>query len=124
MLLSESSANTLLNGLATLHDSGYIRVFDSTGTELAELTFGATAFAAASGGEIIANAITSESSATAGTADSVTVYASDSTSVLLEGTVGNLDSTADFRFSSLTIGGGDQVRVPSSSYKYSFAIIS
>jgi hypothetical protein len=85
---------------AALANDGYIRIYSGTipatpettasGTLLAELRFNATAFAAASGGVITANAITSDSNANAtGTAGWARILKSDATSVLWD-----LDVTA------------------------------
>jgi hypothetical protein len=82
-----------------------------TGTRLARLTFGATAFPASSnsGGTVTAtaNAITSDTAAVAGTAGYFALMKSDGTTVVATGSVGT--SGADLNLSSLTIAGGATV---------------
>lgn len=81
MILSDAGADAMLAGnFATSLNTGYIRIYSGTapttanaavtGTLLAELRFGATAFGAPSAGtnarQITANAITSDTAADAG----------------------------------------------------------
>lgn len=92
--------NSMLDQLGTAVDSGFLRIYDgsqpadadtalSGQTLLAELTFGADAFPAASGGVLTANAITSDASANAtGTAAWCRILKTDGTTVLFDGTVG------------------------------------
>jgi len=92
--------NTMLDQLGTAADSGFLRIYDgaqpadadtalSGQTLLAELSFGADAFPAASGGVLTANAITSDASANAtGTAAWCRILKTDGTTVLFDGTVG------------------------------------
>lgn len=122
MEFNTTFANTLLTDLGAGHDSAYIRYYDAADVLLAELTFGATAFATAASGSIIANAINSESSATGGIADYVNVYASDSTSLLYNCTVSDLEGEGDVKMSSLTIGEGDMVRFGTGAYKWSLPV--
>lgn len=102
-------------------DNGYLRIYDGTqpanadtavGAQvlLAELRFGADAFAAASNGVATANAITDDSSANAtGTATWFRVLRSDGTSVLFDGSVGT--SGADLNLNSVAIQSGAAVSV-------------
>lgn len=116
-------ANTILTGLGTLHDAGSIRYYDVTNVLLAELVFGATAFGAASGGQSIANSITSESSAVGGVASYVNVVGSDTSSVLYNCTVSDLTGTGNIKMSTTTIGTGDMVRFATGAYKWTLPII-
>lgn len=98
--LSNAAVNAEADALAALLNNGYLRIYSGTqpatadtalsgNTLLAELRFGATAFPAASGGLLTANAITADSSADAtGTASFFRALKSDGTTVILDGTVG------------------------------------
>ncbi len=88
----------ILNGL----NSGFMRWYSGTqpanvaaaitGTILAEPTFAATAFAAASAGSKTANAITDDSLANAnGTATHYRCFASDGTTAHVDGNIGTVD---------------------------------
>lgn len=110
--ISDAAANAACNAAAVLCNSGFLRIYDGTqatnantavGAQvlLAELTFGATAFATAVAGVATANSITADSSANAtGTASWFRVVKTDGTSVVYDGTVGtsgcnlNINSTA------------------------------
>src|ERR1035437_6227708 len=98
-----AGVNAEANALAALLNSGYLRIYDSTGTGqpatadaaittqvlLAELTFGATAFGSAVAGVITANAIASDSDANAsGTATWFRCFESDGTTPVLDGDAG------------------------------------
>jgi hypothetical protein len=82
-----------------------------TGSEVAKLTFGSTAFgtAVASGGVVTAtaNAITSDTNATGGTAGYACLLESNGTTVVATMDVGT--SGASLNLSSLTITGGSTV---------------
>jgi hypothetical protein len=82
-----------------------------TGSEVAKLTFGSTAFATAvaSGGVVTAtaNAITSDTNATGGTAGYACLLESNGTTVVATMDVGT--SGASLNLSSLTITGGSTV---------------
>lgn len=80
---------------------------------LATLTMNATAFPAASGGVLTANAITADSSADAsGTASFFRLFGSDSNNqVLLQGTVGT--SGTDMILNSVAISSGANVSISS-----------
>ncbi len=92
-----------MDAKAVLLNSGYLRIYDSTGTGqpagpdtavstqilLAELRFNATAFGAAVNGVATANAIVSDSDANAtGTATWVRCLKSDGTTAVYDGSVG------------------------------------
>lgn len=110
----------MLDTLTSQADDGYLRIYSgsqpsapedaASGTLLAELRFGATAFDAASGGIAAANAITAEDSAPdTGTAGWFRVFASDGTTALWDGSVGT--SGADMNINSLAIVTGDEVSI-------------
>jgi hypothetical protein len=78
-----------------------------TGTVVATMTFGATALGAAASGTATANAITSDTNATGGTAGYVAFLKSDNTTVVATGSVGT--SASNLVLSTLTIGAGSTV---------------
>ena len=111
--LSNAAASAKADAVCALANSGYLRIYDGTqpGTAddsvttqnlLAELRFGATAFAAAVNGVATANAITPDSSANySGTATWFRVLKSNGTDPLWDGSAGatsgynlNLDSAS------------------------------
>jgi hypothetical protein len=117
--LSNATVNAEADAHSALLNSGYLRIYDGTqptnadtaiGAQvlLAELRFGATAFAAASGGVATANAITSDSSANAtGTATWYRTLKSDGTTVVSDGSVGT--SGANLNLNSVAITAGAAV---------------
>ncbi len=98
--LTTALKNSALDTVFDNCNTGYIRIYNgtrpanantavSTQTLLAELRFGATAFAAASSGSKVANAITSTTDAAAtGTATWTRFLKSDGTTVVGDGDVG------------------------------------
>lgn len=100
---SAALRNTMIDAGAALFNSGDWNLYDGTqpvdagtalsgNTKLAGLAFGATAFAASSGGSATANAITSDTDADAtGTASFFRTLKSDHTTVLQDGNVGIVD---------------------------------
>ena len=114
--LSETAVNAEVNAHSTLLNSGYLRIYDGTqpanadaalGSQvlLAELTFGATAFAAASGGIANANAIGADSSANAtGTATWYRTYKTDGTTVVSDGSVGTSGANLNLNSVSIVVG--------------------
>ena len=117
--LSETTVNAEADAHSALLNSGYLRIYDGAqpanadaaiGAQvlLAELRFGATAFAAASGGVAAANTITSDSSANAsGTATWYRTLKSDGTTVVSDGSVGT--SGANLNLNSVAITAGAAV---------------
>ena len=110
----DASVEAAVDAFCALLNSGYLKIYSGTqpalngavtGTLLATLTFGATAFASssASAGTVTAtaNAITSETNSTAGTAGYFALVKSDGTTVVATGSVGT--SGADLNLSTLTI---------------------
>jgi predicted amidohydrolase YtcJ len=117
--LSNATVNAEADAHSALLNSGYLRIYDGTqptnadtalGSQvlLAELRFGATAFAAASAGVATANAITSDSSSNAtGTATWYRTLKSDGTTVVSDGSVGT--SGANLNLNSVAITAGAAV---------------
>lgn len=114
-------ANTITTRVGT---SGVLRIYSGTppanadtalsgNTQLAELACSSTFAAAASGaGVLTANAITQDSSADAtGTATCFRLFASDGTTVAMQGSVGT--SGADLNLVSTSIVSGQPVQVTS-----------
>ena len=101
--------------------SALLRIYEGTrpsnagaeGTLLAELTCHASQFAlAATGGVLTVSAITADSSANAtGTASWFRLYASNGTTIVLDGDVGTAGS--DLNLDSVSITAGQQVSVSS-----------
>lgn len=119
-LFYDATVKAAVDTAAALLNSGFLRIYSGaqpalngsiTGTRLANLTFSATAFPAssASAGTVTAtaNAITSDTSAVAGTAGYFALVKSDGTTVVATGSVGT--SGADLNLNSLTISGGATV---------------
>lgn len=107
------SAGLDAGGISALLNNGIIQIRTGaqpaaeaalTGTVCATLTFGATAFGAASNGQATANAIASDTNAVGGTAGYVALLKSDTTTVVATGSVGT--SGANMNLSSLTIPAG------------------
>lgn len=105
-----------VNAVTALLNSGFIKVYTGsqpaadgaiTGTLLATMTFGATAFGASSSGTATANAITSGTAGNTGTAGYFALEKSDGTTVVATGSVGT--SGADLNFNSLSISSGATV---------------
>lgn len=126
--LSWDGVKAAMNGLGDAFNSGYLRIYDDTGTIptnaddsnntnvlLATLTLGANAYGDCSGaGVITAGTITADSSADAtGTAAYGRYYASDGTTCLFQGTCGT--SEADFILNSLSIAAGANVSCSSAT---------
>ncbi len=114
--------NAALDAQSPLANTGYLRIYSGakpatpetavSGTLLATLRLNATAFGAASGGVITANAITADTNAAAsGTAGYFRILKSDGTSALFDGTVGT--SGADLNLNSVAISAGATVSVTS-----------
>lgn len=93
--LANAAANAEANALATLLNTGYLRIYTgpqpatadtaiSSQTLLAELRFGSTAFGSASAGVITANSISAGSSLANGTAVWARCLKSDGTTAVLD----------------------------------------
>lgn len=115
--------NQMIDAFTANLNSGLLRIYDSTqavnadtaiGAQvlLAELTFNATAFGAASSGSATANAITADASANAtGTATWARWTNAAGTTTYLDCSVGT--SGADINFNSVAISSGANVAVTS-----------
>ncbi len=126
--ISDAAVNAQANALAALANNGYLRVYDGAqpanadtalGAQvlLAELRFGATAFAAAVAGVLTANALTPDSAANAtGTAAWFRVLQSNGTSALWDGNVGVTGSTSDLELNSVGISINAAVSVSALTY--------
>lgn len=97
----DSAVEAAVNAVGALLDNGYLEIYTGSqpaldgslsGTLLAQLIFGAAAFApaTASGGTVtaVANAITSATAGATGTAAYFALVQSNGTSVVMTGTVG------------------------------------
>jgi len=109
-----------VDAFCTELNSGFLEIYTGsqpavdaalTGTLLATLTFGATAFGASSssGGIVtaIANAITSGTAGNTGTAGYFALLKSDGTTVVATGSIGT--SGCDLNISTTSINSGDNV---------------
>lgn len=105
-----------VNAVTALLNSGFIKVYTGTqpaldvavtGTLLASMTFGATAFGASSVAVATANAISAGTAGNTGTAGYFALVKSDNSTVVGTGSVGT--SAADLNFNSLAISSGASV---------------
>jgi hypothetical protein len=112
---SLGSRNASANAVAALCNSGFIQVYSGTrpatpdtalsgNVLLATLTFGATAFGAASAGVATANAIASGTAVATGTASFARAFKSDDSTVVGDFNCGT--SGSDFNFSTLSFVSG------------------
>jgi hypothetical protein len=120
MAANPKFSNLCVNGeadfIGVALDSGFIRIYDGSQPAtadtalsgqvlLAELTFGADAFPAASAGVLTANAIASDSSANAtGTAAWARLLKTDGTSVVMDGTVGTASANVVINSTAISAG--------------------
>lgn len=113
----DASDIAAVNAFTALLNNGFLKIYSGaqpsvngavTGTLLATLTFGATAFgtATASGGTVTAtaNAITSGIAAATGTAGYFALVKSDGTTVVATGTVGTSGANLNGPSTSITSG--------------------
>jgi hypothetical protein len=115
--LSTTVRNAMLDAITTAAGSNaLIRIYSGsrpanpaaaiTGTLLGTLTCGATFAAAASGGVLTLNAITSDSSADAtATATHFRLWKSDGTTAVIDGDVGTSGSDLNLNTTSIVTGG-------------------
>jgi hypothetical protein len=113
MRLTVAERNATLDASLNVLNSGFIRIYSGTrptdsdtalsgNTLLAQLTFGSTAFAAATGGSKTANAITEDTLADAtGTASFARLFRSNGTTVHSDISVGT--SGAELNLNTLSI---------------------
>lgn len=123
MRLCLARRNEALDALRDNLANGFLRIYSGTRPTdadtalsgnilLAELTFGATAFPAASGGVLTANAITQDSAADAtGTASFARLFESNGTTVFCDLSVGT--SGMEINFATLSFVQGLVVQVTS-----------
>ena len=120
--LSTASADAAANAMAALYDSGYLRLYAgtkpadantalTTQTLVVEHRFPSPAFGASAGGVATANAIANAVVSGLGPMTFFRCFASDGTTVLLDGTVAL--SGADLRVDALDPGIGVTNRVNS-----------
>jgi hypothetical protein len=102
-----------VNAVTALLNSGFIKLFTGsqpaedvalTGTLLATMTFGATAFGASSGGTATANAISSGTAGNTGTAAYFALVKSDGTTVVGTGSVGTTGCDLNLNSTSISAG--------------------
>lgn len=97
--LTAAQRNSALDAIRASYNSGKLRIYSGSvpanadaalggATQLVELTLNATAFPAASGGVITANAITGGTAGASGTASFFRLLDSAGTTVLAQGAVG------------------------------------
>jgi len=125
-VISNEAAIACIDALtALLNGGGIVEIWSGTkpadvsaaltGTKLGTLTLSATAFAAASdntgSAQALANAITSETNAVAGTASHFRAFKSDTTTGVLDGTVGTSD--ADMVLNKVIFDAGDDITASS-----------
>jgi len=116
-LFYDATVNASVNAVTAVLNSGFIAIYTGgqpslnggvTGTQLVELTFGATAFGnsscSAGTATATANAITNGTATNTGTAGYFVLYRSDNTTVVATGSVGT--SGADLNLSTLSIVSG------------------
>lgn len=123
---ADAAVNEEASRIGALANSGKLRIYSGTqpangdasitGTLLAELTMGATAFGSPTAGLISANSITQDSSAdNTGTATHFRLWKSDGTTPLFDGNVGT--SGCDLNLNSTSIQAGGVVAVSSFTYQ-------
>lgn len=105
--------DSAMNALSALLNSGTIKIYSGTqpslngtltGTLLATLTFGATAFGSSSGGVITANAITAGTAVATNTAGYFALVKSDGTTVVGTGTCGTTGTDMILNSTSIVTG--------------------
>jgi hypothetical protein len=108
MTYTTAARNAVMDFFDTMLDGGTIELQTAAHAEVATLTFGATAFAAADTGVAVAEAISPDTNAAGGIIDHAHYIASDTTELAaLTCTVNGGDG--DLTFSNLTIGASDTV---------------
>jgi len=132
MRLAVARRNEALDAIRDNANSGILRIYSGTrptdadtslsgNTVLAELVLNATAFAAASGGVLTANAITQDASANAsGTASFARLFQSDGTTVFGDLSVSASGGGGEIQFATTTFTAG--VAVSISSFTITFPV--
>jgi len=110
MILTTEERNDALDNIFDKYNSGTLKFHSAAHAVLATTTFGATAFASAAAGQKVANAITKDSSVSAGTIDHAHVIESDTTegAQLTCGTTG-----ADINLTTLTLNAAEELSITS-----------
>lgn len=123
--LSTARRNAAVDGHAAALNNGFLRVYAGSvpanadaalggATLLGTLGLGATAFGAAASGTATANPITADSAADAtGTASFFRAFASDGTTVVLQGTVTATGGGGVLELNTVAITAGVQIAVTS-----------
>lgn len=122
--VSNVGVNAEADAFGALFNSGYLRIYAGSQpanadtaltaqTLLAELRFNTTAFPAASGGVLTANAITSGVASASGTAAFFRCLKSDGTTVLLDGTCDISANSPNITLPTTTITAGVTVSITS-----------
>lgn len=113
LTLATTVKNSVLDAISALINTGgagTLEIWTSAfGTKLADLTFNATSFAAASGGSATANAITADSSANATGTAAVFRIKSGGGTTLIDGTVGTTGQ--DINFNTVSFVTGDNISI-------------
>jgi hypothetical protein len=117
--ISIAGGNLMLNALLDVLNTGFIDIYDSTGTgqpagpdtavstqvKLATCTLNATAFAAAAGDTKTANAIGNGTGLAVGTATWFRALKSDHTTAVIDGSAGTSGTDLVLNDAAITIGG-------------------
>jgi hypothetical protein len=117
--LSLASWNLALDSAMNVVNSGFLDIYDSTGTgqpatpdvavttqvKLAHLPLSATAFGASAAGVKTANAVTSGTGLAVGTATWFRIYKSDGTTAVLDGSAGASATDLVLNDAAVTVGG-------------------
>ena len=117
--MSIASWNLGLDSALNVLNSGFIEIYDSTGTgqpatpdvavttqvKLAKLTIGATAFGASASGTKTANAVGSVAALATGTATWFRAFKSDDTTAVVDGSVGTSGTDLVLNDVAVTTGG-------------------
>lgn len=111
MILETAMRNTIAAAFAAIFNTGgYIKGETSGDVEVCTNTFSGTAFGAASGGAVTANAIADDTAATGGTIEHFSLYKADNSKQCeLSATV--TGGGGDMTGSSLVIGASDTVKI-------------
>lgn len=131
MQAAAAARTAIISALAALANSGKLRIYSSdsadpdaspTGTLLAELTFGSTAFQSATddgtNASIVANAITQDSAADAsGTAAHWRAYQSNGTTMVTKGTVSGVGGGGELQLNNTAIVASGVVSVSSLTWR-------
>ncbi len=108
--------NAICSLVAGQSNNGYIRIYQGA-TKLAELRFGSPAFGSPTNGVVVSNAITADTSADAtGVADIFRVFQSDGTTEILNGSCGDMASSAQMKMDSVSVSQNQTIALTSFTY--------